>query len=115
MHELSAPYHPESIGMAERLLCSLKYRLIYVNKDQGFSLKWNLNIAVSTYCMRPHCATRSSLFVLLYVHEAVTPYEVLFNSYASEEQYQGALSSHTEKMFEIHKGDFFSNHKYQLK
>ena len=65
--------------------------------------------------MVSHCATGFSPFVLLYGCEAVTPYEVPFTRYTSEEQYQDALSSHIEKMFEIHKGAFFSNCKYQLK
>ena len=115
VHEVSAPYHPESNGMAERLIHYLKDRLVHVNKDQGFNLQQNLNIAVSAYCMVPHCATGFSPFVLLYGCEAVTPYEVPFTRYTPEEQYQDALSSHIEKMFEIHKGAFFSNPKYQLK
>ena len=57
MHEVSAPYHPESNGMAERLICSLKDRLVHVNKDQRFNLQHNLNIAMSAYCMVPHCVT----------------------------------------------------------
>ena len=114
MHEVSAPYHPEFNGMAERLICSLKDRLVHINKDQGFNLQQNLNIAVSAYCMVPHCATEFSPFVLLYGCEAVTPVEVSFTRYMSEDQYQGAISSHIEKMFDFHKGAFFSNRKYQL-
>ena len=109
VHEVSAPYHPESNGLAERLIRSLKDRLVHVNKYQGFNLQWNLNIAASAYCMVPHCATGFSPFVLLYGCEAVTPYEVLFTRYDSEEQYQNALSSHIKKMFKIHKKAFFSN------
>ena len=43
------------------------------------------------------------------------PYEIPFTRYASEEQYQEALSSHIKKMFEIHQGAFLSNRRYQLK
>ena len=85
VHEVSAPYHPESNGMAERPLYSLKDRLVYVDKDQGFNLQQNLNIALSAYCMVPHCATGFSPFVLLYGCEAVTPYEGPFTRYMSEE------------------------------
>ena len=99
VHEVTAPYHPDCNGMAERLIRSMKDRLHHVNKDQGFSLQRNLNIAVSAYCMVPHRATGFSPFVLLYGCEAVTPYEILFTRYALEEQYQEALSSHIEKMF----------------
>ena len=41
VHEVSEPYLPESNGMAERLICYLKDRLVHVNKDQGFNLKRN--------------------------------------------------------------------------
>ena len=104
LHEVSAPCHPECNGMAERLIRSLKDRLVQINKDQGFNLQRSLNIEVSSYCMVPHCATGFSPFVLLYGCEAVMPYEVPFTRYTSEEQYQDTLSSHIEKMFEIHKG-----------
>ena len=51
IHEVAAPYHPESNGMAERLIRLLKVRLHHINKDQGFNLQRNLNIAVSAYFM----------------------------------------------------------------
>ena len=89
-----------------------KDRLLHFNKDQGLNLQRNLNLAVSAYCMVLNCATGFSPFVLLNGREAVTLYEVPFTRYTSEEQYQDALSSHIEKMFEIHKGAFFSNRKY---
>ena len=114
-HDIAAPYHPESNGMAEQLIRSLKDRLSHVNKDQGFNLQRNLNIAVIAYWMVPHRATGFSPFVLLYGCEAITPYEIPFTRYTSEELYQDALSSHIKKMFEIHKGAFFSNRRYQLK
>ena len=65
--------------------------------------------------MFPHRATGFSPFVLLYGCEAVTPYEIPFTRYNSEEQYQEALSSHIKKMFEIHQGAFLSNRQYQVK
>ena len=114
-HEVSAPYHPESNNMTERLIQSLKDRLSHVNEDQGFYLKRNLNVAVSAYRMVPHRATGFLPFVLLYGREASMSYEIPFTWYDSEEQYQDALSSHIEKMFEIHKRVFFSNRKYQMK
>ena len=49
VHEVAGPYHPESNGMEERLIRLLKDRLHHVNKDQGFNLQRNLNIAVSAY------------------------------------------------------------------
>ena len=115
VHEVAAPYYPESNGMAERLIRLFKDRIHYVNKDQGFNLQRNLNIALSPYCMVPHRATGFSSFVLLYGCEAVMPYEILFTRYTSEELYQNALSSHVEKVFEIHTGAFLSNRRYQLK
>ena len=115
VHEVAAPYHPESNGMAERLIRLLKDRLHHVNKDWGFNLKRNLNIAVSAYCIVPYRATGFSPFVLLYGHEAVTAYVILFTRYTSERQYQEALISHNEKMFEIRQGAFLSNRRYQVK
>ena len=101
--------------MTEQLIRSLKDRLNHVNKDQGFNLKRNLNIALSAYTTIPHSATGFSPFVLLYGCEAITPYEIPFTRYALEELYQDGLSSHIKKMFEIHTGAFLSNRRYQLK
>ena len=47
VYEVAAPYLPESNGMAEQLIRSLKDHLHHVNKDQGFNLQRNLNIAIS--------------------------------------------------------------------
>ena len=101
--------------MAEKLIRSLKDRLNHVNKDQGFNLQRNLNIAGSAYWMVPHGPTGFSPFVLLHGCEAITPYIIPFTRYALEELYQDALSSHIKKMFEIQKGAFISNRHYQLK
>ena len=114
-HEVTAPYHPKSNGMAERLIRLLKDRLYHINKDQGFNIQRNFNIARSANCMVPHRNTGFSPFVLLYGCEAVTPYEIPFTRYTLEEQYHEALSSHIKKMFEIHHGAFFSNRRYQVK
>ena len=103
-YEVSAPYHPESNGMAERLTQYLKDRLFHVNEDQGLDLRINLNVAVSAYRMVPHCALGFLPFVLLYGHEAITPYEIPFNWYDSEEQYQNALGSHIEKYLNSTRG-----------
>ena len=65
--------------------------------------------------MVPHRATSFSPFVLLYNFEAITPYEIPFTRYVLEELYQDALSSHIEKIVEIHKGAFLLNRHYQLK
>ena len=101
VHEVAAPYCPESNGMAEQLIRSLKDQLHHVNKDQGFNLQRNLNIAVSAYWMVPHRATGFLPFVLLYGCEATTPYVIPFTRYTLEEQYQDTLSSHIFKKFEL--------------
>ena len=77
-HEVSAFYHPESNGMAERLIQSLKDSLSHVNEEQEFDFRRNLNVAVSAYRMVPHCATSFLPFVLLYGPKALTPYEIPF-------------------------------------
>ena len=59
--------------------------------------------------MVPHRASGSPLFVLLYGHSAIKPYEILFFRYVSEELYQDALISQIKKMFEVQKGAFLSN------
>ena len=84
VHEVAAPYHPESNGMAERLIRLLKVRLHHIKEDQGSNLQRNLNIAMSAYCIVPHRANGSSPFMLLYGCEAVTPYEIPFTRYALE-------------------------------
>lgn len=98
-HEVAAPYHPESNGMAERLIGMLKYKTHNVNKDQGFNMQRNLNTAVSAYFKVPHRDTSFSLFVLLYSCEAVTPYEILITRFVLEKQYYHVLSSHIYQMF----------------
>ena len=70
---------------------------------------------MSTYCMVPHRATGFSPFMLLYGHKAVMSYIILFTRYASEKQYQDALSSHINKMFEIHQGALLLNRRYQVR
>ena len=82
-HEVSAPYHPESNGMAERLIQSLKDKLSHVNEDQGVDLRRNLNVAVSAYRMVPHRAMGFLLFVLLYSCEAILPYKIPVTQYDS--------------------------------
>ena len=89
--------------MAEQLIRSLKVRLHHIDKDQGFNLQRNLNIAVNAYWIVPHRATGFLPFVLLYGCEAITPYKILFTRYAQEKQYQYTLSSHILKIFELHK------------
>ena len=108
IHNVAAPYHPESNGMGDQLIRSLKDRLSHVNEDQGFNLNRNLNIAVSAYQKVPHRATSFLPIVLLYGCEAITPYEIPFTRYTLEEQYQDALRSHIKKMFKIHQGAFLS-------
>ena len=39
IHEVAAPYHPESNGMAERLIWMLKDRLHHVNNFKGLNYK----------------------------------------------------------------------------
>ena len=92
--------------MAERLILLLKDRIHHVNKDKGFRLQRNLNIALSAYHMVPHRAMGFLRFVLLYGHEAVTPKKNLFIKYAFEEQHQDALSSHIKKKFKIQQKPF---------
>ena len=53
VYNVAAPYHPESNSMAEQLIRYLKDRLNHVNKDQGFDLQRNSNIAVSAYYLVP--------------------------------------------------------------
>ena len=108
-HDIAAHYHPESNGMAERLIRSLKDRLSRVNEDQGFNLQRNLNIALSAYRMVPHRATGYLPLVLLLGCEAIKPYENLFTRYTLEEQYQDTLSSHILNMFELQQGVIFLN------
>ena len=74
VHKVAAPYHPESNRMAEQFIRSLKNRLHHIDKDQGFNLQSNLNIAVGAYCIVLHRATGFLPFVLLYGCEAITPY-----------------------------------------
>ena len=107
-YEVATPYHPESNGMAERLLCLLKDRILIVNKDQGFNLQRNLNIALSNYFVVPRRDIGFSPFVLFYGCEAIIQYEIPFNRYVLEEQCREILSPYIKKIFETHKGAFFS-------
>ena len=94
IHEVVAPYQPETNGMAERLIRLLKNGLHHVNKEQGFNLQRNFNIAMIAYHIVPHRATGYSPFVLIYGCEAVTPYKNCLPYMCYVKKYQDALSSH---------------------
>ena len=87
VHEVTAPYHPEIDGMAERLIRFLKDRLYHTKKVLGSYMHRYLKIAVSAYKMVPHRATNFSPFVLLYGFEAVKPYKIPFYRFVLEVQY----------------------------
>ena len=64
-----AAYHPESNGMAERTISSLKSNLVKIRIDDRLSVVRCLGMAVAAIRMVPSRATGFLLFKLLYGRE----------------------------------------------
>ena len=97
-HHTSAPYHPETNGLAERTIGTLKR--IMERLADGLGAKWRefLGLAAMAYRLMPHGTTGFSPFRMLYGREATTSTEVGQTSYIPNVSYKHAVELHAQKM-----------------
>ena len=102
IHKITAPYHPESNGMAERVIKTIKNAVNNFILDTGKDWKKVISVAVAAYNMVPHRGTGFSPFMMVYGREAISPVEVKDVEFGEIEDYDTAIKEHIENMILIH-------------
>ena len=114
-HHITAAYHPQSNGKAERMIQTSKRNVKKLQLDNHRDFSRALQIAVSAYWMVPHKPTGFSPFQLLYGRDPLMPEEILQTIFKSDEDYEIALSSHIQNMIELNQQAIKSNQQSQEK
>ena len=91
---ITAAYHPQSNGKAERVIQTLKnsMRKLQVTTRE----EWGriLQLAASSYRMAPHESTGFSAFLMMYGWEAIMPEEISHMTYLLNKDYKTAVGKH---------------------
>lgn len=114
-HSISAPYHPESNGLAERFIQTIKGIMHSLKLDSIKDWKKALHIAVSAYRMVPHRETGFSPFIMLYGRESILPQEIQYTKFQTIEDHEKAVENHIRKMLSIHEVALKKRIEYQSK
>ena len=97
-HHTSAPYHPETNGLAERTIGTLKRIMERLADGAGTKWKEHLGLAVMAYRLMPHSATGFSPFRMMYGREATTSTEIGRSHYVPNTSYGQAVKDHAKEM-----------------
>ena len=115
VHTVSAAYHPESNGMAERTISSLKSNLVKIRMDDRLSVVRCLGMAVAAIRMVPSRATGFLPFKLLYGREGLVPDEISHVEFSTEDDYNLAVENHIEQLVETHNQAMSNDRSYHEK
>ena len=94
VHMVSAAYHPESNGMAERTISSIKSNLVKIRMNDWLSVLCCLGIAVAANKIAPSCAKGFLPFKLLYGREGIVPDEISHVGFSTVRDYNLAVENH---------------------
>ena len=100
-HTVTAAYHPQSNGKAERVIQTIKgsIRKLQVTSKQAWGRV--LQTAASAYRMVLHEATGMSPFLMLYGREALLLEEIEHTMYGLDSDYKKAVERHIGQMLKI--------------
>ena len=90
-HQVTASYHLQSNGKAERIIQTLKKNVTKLQLDNHRDFSQALQIAAAAYRMVPHQGAGFSPFMTLYGREAMLPYEVNYVKFKEVETYKQAV------------------------
>ena len=98
---ITAAYHPQSNGKAERVIQTLKnsMRKLQVTTRE----EWGriLQLAASSYRMVSPESTGFSPFLMMYGWKAIMPEEIPHMTYLSNENYETAVGKHIGRVLAI--------------
>ena len=115
MHTVLAAYYPESNGMEERTISSLKSNLVKIGMDDRMSVVSCLGMKVASIRMVPSRATGFLPFKLLYGREGLVPDEISHVKFSTEEDYNLAVENYIEQLVGNHNQAMSSDRNYHEK
>ena len=102
-HQITAVYHPQSNGKAERAIKTIKNIVGRLLLDSFSDCTRTLQLAVGAYRFVPHQSTGFSPFMLLYRQEALMPEELQQLKRKISVSYEKKLTDHIEKIIKLYK------------
>lgn len=96
-HIVSAAYHPQINGKAEKVIQTLKGCIRKLKATSREEWGRVLQLAVSSYWTVPHGSTGMSPCLMLYGREALKPEEIPHVTYSSNDSYEVAVEKHIKR------------------
>ena len=114
-HKITSLYQPESNGLAERFIQTIKGMLENVKLNEITNWRKALQIVVAACWMVPHWGTGFLPFMMLYSQEAILPQEIQYVKGKEIIDYKQAVKEHMKEMIKIHKLAISRNKEYLRK